>query len=82
MPHKTCHQMASQDDISQFLAITGASADAATFYIDSAGGSVEAAISAFFESGGAGGLFPADQDEANMVDDDPEFVPGADFAIP
>lgn len=74
--------MASQDDISQFLTITGATADAATFYIDSAGGNVEAAISAFFESGGAGGSGPAaDQDDADMVDDDPEFVIGADFVI-
>lgn len=70
--------MASEDATAQFVAITGAPADKATFYLDSAGGDVEAAISAYFETGGAAGAGLGDaQDEDVEPADDPELLPGA-----
>lgn len=69
--------MASSDAVAQFVAITGADADAARFYLESAGGDAEAAISAYFESGGAAGSGQVDdQDEDAGPADDPEFLPG------
>ena len=43
----------------QFSALTGASADVAAMYIEMAGGSVDVAISLFFDSGGAPPAAPA-----------------------
>ena len=67
--------MASSDDVAQFVSITGANADTAKFYLDSAGGNAEAALSAYFESGGAAGPEPVG-DEAEEPLDDPDFQPG------
>lgn len=70
--------MASSAAVAQFVAITGADADSAQFYLDSAGGDAGAAISAYFESGGAAGSGPVDvdQDEDAGPAEDPGFRPG------
>jgi UBA-like domain len=68
--------MASSDDVAQFVAITGADADAAKFYLDSAGGNTEAALSAYFESdGAAGAALDGDQAQDETLDD-PDFTAG------
>lgn len=41
------------DKVAQFVGITAASASTAAFYLDSCGGSVEAAVQAFYDAGGA-----------------------------
>jgi UBA-like protein len=41
--------------IAQFQAITSADANVARFFLESSGGNIEAAISAFFEGGSSGG---------------------------
>ena len=48
----------------QFAALTGASADVAAMYIEMAGGSVDVAISLFFDSGGAPPAAPAASPES------------------
>ena len=44
--------MADQTKIDQFINLTGVDADRARFYIESAGGNVELAISSFYEEDG------------------------------
>ncbi|KAL4458526.1 hypothetical protein ABPG75_013391 [Micractinium tetrahymenae] len=41
------------DKVAQFVGITAASASTAAFYLNSCGGSVEAAVQAFYDAGGA-----------------------------
>lgn len=45
--------MADDGAVSQFVAVTGADAATASFYLSAAGGELDGAVSAFFESGGA-----------------------------
>jgi UBA-like domain len=68
--------MASSDDVAQFVSITGADAETAKFYLDSAGGNAEAALSAYFESGGAMGSGPVGEGAEEEPVDDPDFQPG------
>jgi len=59
--------MANEEQISQFVAVTGSSTEQARFYLESANGDVDAAVSSFLDSGGAdGGL-----EEGAMGEDDP-----------
>lgn len=74
--------MASSDDVAQFVAITGADADAAKFYLDSAGGNTEAALSAYFESDGAAGAVPGGDHAEEEPLDDPDFMAGVLHAPP
>jgi hypothetical protein len=41
------------DQVAQFMGITNATESTAAFYLESCGGSVEAAVQSFFDSGGA-----------------------------
>ncbi|KAH8062784.1 ubiquitin binding protein [Aureococcus anophagefferens] len=43
------------DNLTNFMAITGADANAAQFYVEAAGGNVELAVANFFDGGGGGG---------------------------
>lgn len=45
--------MADDSAVSKFVSVTGADANTAGFYLSSTNGDVDAAVSAFFESGGA-----------------------------
>jgi UBA-like domain len=73
--------MASSDDVAQFVSITGADAETAKFYLDSAGGNAEAALSAYFESGGAMGSGPVGEGAEEEPVDDPDFQPGVLHAL-
>ena len=55
------HKMADAG-VEQFTSVTGASKEQAAFYLESAGGNVEAAIDSFFNTGGA--------DTHNLIDDE------------
>ena len=70
---------ADQEALSQFLSVTNAPAEAAQFYLESAGGDVEAAVSAYFESGGAAGAASSmehqDRADAPTGGDDSDFMP-------
>jgi len=54
--------------VEQFTSVTGASKEQAAFYLESAGGNVEAAIDSFFNTGGADTHEPAG--EGNLMDDE------------
>ena len=74
--------MADEAAVAQFTEVTGASKEAAKFFLDSSGGELGAAIEQFFATGGefeAGGDAPAMEDEELLDDDEPEHpvVPGA-----
>ena len=43
----------ADSDIQQFIGVSGASAEAANFYLESSNGNLEAAVDAFWENGGA-----------------------------
>eukprot|EP00887_Chlorella_sp_A99_P006342 scaffold3.g6342.t1 len=45
--------MADQEAVAQFVSITSATESTARFYLESSGGNLEAAVDAFFSSGGA-----------------------------
>jgi hypothetical protein len=44
--------MADSEKLAQFMDVTGASQDAAKFFLDSAGGQVDTAVDQFFATGG------------------------------
>lgn len=70
--------MANEEQISQFVAVTGSSTEQARFYLESANGDVDAAVSSFLDSGGAdGGL-----EEGAMGEDDPAGAPLTSIAVP
>ncbi|KAM0750267.1 SEP-domain-containing protein [Meredithblackwellia eburnea MCA 4105] len=85
--------MASEADLAQFTSITGASVEQATFFLESSGGNLDAAVSAFFESGGnatpasggsiggtaGGGDLMDDEDD---LEDDEEEAPQPTYASP
>lgn len=52
--------MADAESLSQFVAVTGSTHDQAQFYLDSANGDVDAAVSSFLDSGGAEGALQSD----------------------
>ena len=52
----------------QFTSVTGASKEQAAFYLESAGGNVEAAIDSFFNTGGADTHEAAGED--SLMDDE------------
>ena len=58
----------ADDGVEQFTSVTGASKEQAAFYLDSAGGNVEAAIDSFFNTGG--GEAHEQDGEGNMMDDE------------
>ena len=55
----------ADDGVEQFVSVTGASKENAKFYLDSAGGNVEAAIDSFFGTGGGAADGP-DEKGASM----------------
>ena len=66
----------ADDAVDQFTSVTGASREQATFYLESAGGNVEAAIDSFFNTGGGEAHEPDGEDDA--MDD--EGLPDAPLA--
>lgn len=74
--------MANEEQISQFVAVTGSSPEQARFYLESANGDVDAAVSSFLDSGGADGGFEEgameEDDQAGELDFDrcPQSLPG------
>ena len=58
----------ADDGVEQFTSVTGASKEQATFYLESAGGNVEAAIDSFFNTGGADAHETAGED--NLMEDE------------
>ena len=67
--------------VAQFMDVTGASREAAKFFLDSSGGVVDAAVDQFFATGGRLNQAdaPAGDDDDEFVDAQPELaaVPGA-----
>ena len=61
----------ADDGIEQFVRVTGASKEDATFYLDSAGGNVETAIDSFFSTGG-GAADGLDEEGASIDEGNPD----------
>ncbi|KAL8293351.1 hypothetical protein RQP46_000052 [Phenoliferia psychrophenolica] len=76
--------MTTPEQVNTFVELTGATAEQATFFLDSSNGNIETAIEAFFESGGGapatgGAAVPMDEDDD---EDDEEEDEQPVFAAP
>jgi hypothetical protein len=62
--------------LAQFMDVTGASKEAAKFFLDSSGGVVDAAVDQFFATGGEfqAPEAAAEEDEEEFVDAQPELA--------
>jgi hypothetical protein len=69
--------MADSGSIAQFMDVTGASQEAAKFFLDSSGGVVDAAIDQYFATGGE--FTPEAAPEEAMAEPEPAAQPGASY---